>query len=611
MKENKKWNKKVISGTFLLEENLSCDELIIEEGAEISAPEGKFPALFVNGIGKEVKPGRYQGEVALVLGDIYQLAPHGLFMALQRWEPLKAALLIRDNQVESKLDQAFTAGKADGEKAENLSIESEDGDFGGIIVSGNSDYKIENLHISFAGRGSNDYSGVGAGVSVLDHAHVTIENSDISLEGVTRCAVHVGGDSVVHVNNCRLENISPDDPEWMDDFSWGFGAFGSNRLVQLCDNGTVYYNNCYLKSNGWGIFSIDGCDEAVSVYAKDCLVDLTGPRSHGYAGFCIGDRNVLSFDHCRMHVSAYAAMIRGMSSCARTDIINGCEIESDDNGILCFGDIQTPVTIADSKIRSKKSSLVVKGSSTKFYLKRAELLPGNGVVLQLMDNDECGMNAKKTLLPVGKKDTYTEGRDLAAYDPMLDVEVNLEEMIVKGDFYNSTTELHMEKDLIGYGEGEKNKYFGGMFHVNDSGEETLLDIAPEGIEVRDEWNYDQMERGAKNLLIRMKASRVEGVISSAEAFYREGLEIIDESNRLELGNIKQIAAPAVNNGVILHMDKDSSWYVKGTSYLTELSLEEHALILPYGGKEVRMTVDREERKIEPGIYKGRIVLSLV
>ncbi len=182
MKENKKWNKKVISGTFLLEENLSCDELIIEEGAEISAPEGKFPALFVNGAGKEVKPGRYQGEVALLLGDIYQLAPHGLFMALQRWEPLKAALLIRDNQVESKLDQAFTAGKADGEKAENLSIESEDGDFGGIIVSGNSDYKIENLHISFAGRGSNDYSGVGAGVSVLDHAHVTIENSDISLE---------------------------------------------------------------------------------------------------------------------------------------------------------------------------------------------------------------------------------------------------------------------------------------------------------------------------------------------------------------------------------------------------------------------------------------------
>ena len=381
-------------------------------------------------------------------------------------------------------------------------------------------------------------------------------------------------------------------------------------MVQLCDNGSVYYDHCFLKSNGWGIFSIDGCDEAVSVYAKDCLVDLTGPRSHGYAGFCIGDRNIVSFDHCRMHVSGYAAMIRGMSSCARTDIINGCDITSDDNAILCFGDIQTPVTIADSKIKTKKSTIVVKGSSTNFFLKNAELMPGNGVILQLMDNDECGMNAKKTVLPLGKKDQYIEGRNLSAYDPELDVEVNLEDMVVKGDFYNSTTELHLEKDQIGYGDGEKNKYFGGMFHVNDSGEETLMDIAPEGIEVRDEWNYDQKERGAKNLLIRMKASRVEGVISSAEASYREGLEIIDESNRLELGNIRQKAAPTVNNGVMLHMDKDSSWYVRGKSYLTELMLEEHALILPYGGKRVKMTVDGEERKILPGLYRGKIVLSL-
>lgn len=602
--------KGIISGKRQIEENEQYDELIIEEGAELLAPEGKFLSLIVNGVSREWKPGVYRGEIELALGSLYQLAPHGLFMALQRWEPLKSALLIRDNQVESRLDPVFTEGKADGEQAEGLSIESEEGDFGGIIVSGNSDYKIRDLHISFAGRGSNDYSGVGAGVSVLENAHVTIEDSDISLEGVTRCAIHVGGDSVVHVNNCRLENISPDDPEWMDDFSWGFGALGSNRLVQLCDNGSVYYDHCYLKSNGWGIFSIDGCDEAVSVYAKDCLVDLTGPRSHGYAGFCIGDRNVVSFDHCRMHVSGYAAMIRGMSSCARTDIINGCDITSDDNAILCFGDIQTPVTIADSVIRTKKSTIVVKGSSTNFFLRNAELRPGNGVILQLMDNDECGMNAKKTVLPLGRKDQYIEGRDLCAYDPELDVELNLEDMVVKGDFYNSTTELHLEKDQIGYGDGEKNKYFGGMFHVNDSGEETLMDIAPEGIEVRDEWNYDQKERGAKNLLVRMKASRVEGVISSAEASYREGLEIIDESNRLELGNIRQTAAPTINNGVMLHMDGESSWYVREKSYLTELMLEEHALILPYGGKKVKMTVDGEERKILPGLYRGKIVLSL-
>ena len=150
-----------------------------------------------------------------------------------------------------------------------------------------------------------------------------------------------------------------------------------------------------------------------------------------------------------------------------------------------------------------------------------------------------------------------------------------------------------------------------MFHVNDSGNETLMDIAPEGVEVRDEWNYDQKERGAKNLLINMKASRVEGIISSAEAAYREGLTVIDESNRLELGNIKQTAAPTVNNGVILHMDKESSWYLTGTSYLTKLTLEKNALIMPYGGRKVKMTVDGVETMIQPGSYTGKIVLSLV
>lgn len=68
-------------------------------------------------------------------------------------------------------------------------------------------------------------------------------------------------------------------------FQLGNGVTGSNRLVQLADNGTVYYNRCKMKTNGWGVFSIDGCDVCARIYVKDCDVDLSGPRANGLRRF--------------------------------------------------------------------------------------------------------------------------------------------------------------------------------------------------------------------------------------------------------------------------------------------------------------------------------------
>ena len=49
------------------------------------------------------------------------------------------------------------------------------------------------------------------------------------------------------------------------------------------------------------------------------------------------------------------------------------------------------------------------------------MVPGNGTILQLMDNDECGMNAQNYVIPVGEVDVYKEGRNLSAADPENDV----------------------------------------------------------------------------------------------------------------------------------------------------------------------------------------------
>lgn len=46
--------------------------------------------------------------------------------------------------------------------------------------------------------------------------------------------------------------------------------------------------------------------------------------------------------------------------------------------------------------------------------------PGNGVILQLMDNDEAGMDIGKVKVP-DREDVYLEGRDLTKIDPENDV----------------------------------------------------------------------------------------------------------------------------------------------------------------------------------------------
>lgn len=601
----------IVDGVQLVEETTTLSKLTLKEGAKLTAPEGKFVQLTVDGVGRQQAPGTYQGEVVLTVAECYHMPPHGLMLMMGRSEEFRNTAVIENNRVvEAKGVPALVqAGTITGEEARGVALSSDEEDFNGILVTGDSQYTVSDAHIDLDGHGYNDFMGCGAAITAIDNAHLTIRDSEITMSGVTRCAVHVGGDSVVHVDNCRIENHSPDDPEWMGDFSWGIGVTGTNRLVQLCDNGTVYYTNCNLKTNGWGVFSIDGCDDSANIYVKDCRVELSGPRAHGYGAFCIGDRNIVRFDHSRVHVDGYPLMVRGMIGAARAEIVNGCEITGNRFGVFVLGDKNTPVTIADSSLVTGKSTICVKGSATDFHISNSVLRPGNGVVLQLMDNDEAGMDVDAVMVPVGRRDEYVPGRSLTAFDPAVDVSVELSGMSVEGDFFNSTTNLHRERDCIKGGMNTQ-PTFGGMF-APPAGAESILDGTPQGQDhPNPHVDHDAELRGPKNLLVEMKDARVEGVISAAEQAYREGVTRIDQYNRLELSNVTQTAAPTVNNGVLVRLDRFSTWLVTGTSYITSLDLAPNAILKGAGGRKLVMTVDGVETAVAPGHYEGKIVLSL-
>lgn len=606
--------EKNINSLWVVTETTHLSQLVIEPGGALAAPEGKFVTMTVNGRGRKAEPGVYSGDIVLTVADEYIMPPHGLFLAIGKSTPFHDTLVVTDNQIDEAkgVPALIRKGEVTPTHADGVQISSNEESFNGILLTGSTEYTINGANIELDGFSGNDFVGLGAGITAIDDAKVTINDSRVVLHGVTRCAVHVGGDSVVTANRCTFVNHSPENDEWMGEFSWGCAFDGTNRLVQLCDNGTAYYNDCDFDTNGWGIASIDGCDDAVAYYFKDCRMNCSGARSHGYGSFCIGDRNVVSFDHSQVHCTAYNLIQRGMIGAAKSKIVNGCDFTSDHFNILCLGDKESVVNIADSSLTAASSVIAAKGSATTFNVSRSHLKGGNGTILQLMDNDECGMFIKTTVLPVGKVDVYDPSHDLYKVDTTNDVIMNLADMEVQGNFLNSTTNLHLEHDAIP-GHCDKPPAFGGMFEPPEGSEGMSFLDAPEaeGNDHAKETEYDADLRGPKNLVLNLKNVRYEGIASAATAAYRDGLTEITEATRYELSCVTQTPAPTVNNGVIVTVDGDSSWIVTGTSYITSLMLAENGIVKAQSGKKVVMTVDGVETEVKPGNYTGHIVLTPV
>ena len=601
---------KVVTGQWLVEKTTHLYDLTIEEGASIVAPEGKFVALTVDGNGCDPKPGRYHGDVVLTVAETYHMAPHALMRLNNISREFTDALVIDSGKVleEKGVPALIQQGTVTGEKAQGLYLASSAESFNGILVTGDQPYLVQDCRMELEGFGANDFMGVGAAVAAIDTADVTIDGCDFTVNGVTRCAVHVGGDSHVTVKNSRIQNTSPDS-DWLGDFSWACGFLGTNRLCQLCDNGTVVYDNCDLISNGWGVLSIDGTDKYNEMIVKNSRLTLSGPRSHGYGAFCIGGNHV-RFEGCDVNVTGYPLMLRGMMDKGRAEIVRS-NIRGRRFGLLAMGDTHSVLTIAGSDFETDKSTMVFKGSATSVNITETAMRPGNGVILQLMDNDESGMTGQDFKIPVGEVDQPLPGRDLthAGED---DIRMTLTACRLTGDFFNSTTHIQANKrstqggfgkfhdTLIGTGQGKNEPTKSGKPEEKPEEKPEAPGPLP-GMKDLDT---------PKNLGLTLVDTQITGVISSATQAYRQGLTLIDQSNRREMSNITQTAAPTVNNGVVLSLDATSRWTVTGTSYITALTLAQGALVEAPAGKTLRVTVDGKETELVPGTYTGKIVLTV-
>jgi hypothetical protein len=585
--------KTVSAGSpWVVDKTTNLSSLTIAEDATIKAPEGKSLTMTVNGIGKAMQPGVYKGDILITVTDGITAPASGLFGGNEPQE-FRAGILIEDGKyVPGKSVPAIVqGGKVTDKATTGVTIMGTEGKFNGIMITGNSEYTIDNVKLDFEGNGGNDFSGFGAIISVFGKSKLTINNSEIKLKGLKRTALHCGGDSVTTLNNCRLISESPASEEVVP--LWALGLSGTNRATQLCDNATVYYNKCYIQSNGWGTLAIDG-GKRVRMYVKDSTVELRGPRARGYGAFSIGDA-LVSYDNCTVNVQGYPLLMGGHGNQQNGEITNGSVINSTLYGVLIFRDSGSELKVNKGAIlNSVSSSFVVKGSHSYLNIDNAVLKPANGVILQLMDSDEPGMTASRFIVPIGA-DVPTPGRDLTVADQKEDVFMTVSNMEANGNFYNSTTALRANC-------------------VEAAGTASAMSTLPAamsaGATSESGGKTESDQQNVKNLDLKFVNAKINGVISAATAIYNDGVRIIDATNYQELSAVTQTAREPVNNGVIVSFDKNSVWTVAGTSYLTLLTVAKGAVIKAPTGKTLTMTVNGVKKSIEAGTYKGKIILTV-
>jgi hypothetical protein len=642
--------------TWIVNETTSLIRLMIAQGAAIKAPEGYSLTMTVDGVETgqklltttgvetQIEAGDYSGDIVLTVAQANPVLYQGLTF------PLRQALYLDETGiVDARSVQAAVVGrKKTASKIDNIWISSTGECFNGIYVAGGN-HTVKNVKIDLAGNGRNDFAGYGAAiVGIGANTRLVVEGANIKTKGTVRTGIIADGGSNVIVKNSVIQTLNGVLPEdYVPSVNTarmrggvGVGGFKGNvRATNLVGvNTRATYINSYIFSEGWGVLSLDGCTTPRLTVINSKVV--TG-NDGGYGTYVIGDA-IEKFLGCEFKVGTYVSVLRGGSvfygdstpeSVAQLNAdldlgltdeelralpVRHTIVNSDRFGIMCAGG--GSVNVGDGTIFNTGETVFLnKGAIAAITVdgaRGAQLNPKNGVIMQLMDDDDPGPT-----MPDGVfSKPYIEPSTAPEKDVSWDVTSastaatgafsNIE---LKGDFYNSigwgkaaTTGIATDEpgsaaggpdDSTGAPDAAAQGNIPGGAAGGPGGASTGPGGVPGG------------GRSARNMALTFDKAGITGVISASEAHHPKST-IDVQMDYLLFGEVTNTAHEAINNGVIVLLTNGSNWTVTGTSYLTMLEIAEDAAIKAPDGYSVTMMVDGVETGIRPGTYKGNIVLSV-
>ncbi|MFT4083495.1 MAG: Ig-like domain-containing protein [Nocardioides sp.] len=575
----------------------TLDELVVEDGGTVTAPDGYLVNLSVDGVDtgsaydtwpkttQSIQPGTYTGEVVLTPSVSHTMVNTETF-------PIRQALYVDadgvddDYSVPADLEKVSTL---DDTGADDLDVTSTGDGLNGVWVEGGS-YTLNDPTITMTGRGRSDFVGAAAGV-VADSSTVTVDGADIDNTGTVRTAlVSQGTDSNLIVKNSTINAAPSDDlPEgyisnsstpYMEDTPWKVGVTGSNRAtILLGTDSKASYINSSITAADWGALSTDSGD-GNTLTSINSTVDagVSSGTNSGYGTWAIGDatENLLG---TTIDAGSYGSVIThngdadvhwgdsGADSVA--ELNSSLDLGLTDDELAALSDQPTTVTAGkNAAVFNSEGNLVVDGDTTAnagdaVFMDRgtstaasvtvdgsegASFNSDDGIFMQVIDNDNAGTVNKTitvdgTTYTVASSDvtytdtgevTYDSSWDLTDADASSHTDVNLNDTTIDDDLYNGA-------------------------------------------------------RTPKNMVVHLDDTTVKGLITSTD--YLHDATTITADNWDEISRVTNTVAAPVNNGVILDLENGSRWVVPGTSYLTSLTGASASSIVGADGQDVTVTID--------------------
>ena len=606
---------KVLNSTEIYENGL-----VIAEGESIAAADGKKLIMTVNGVVTDPKPGKYDGKVVLEIIDKMPPVgktqmPSDMFIrgespvSISYDNEYRCALALDVDEAGNTVilenmsaTSALVGSEYDAAGIKGGSVTSKMDCVNGIFVR-DGKYRIENMKFDFEGNGGHDFQFFGACIAAAGNSEVVINNVDIKTKGVIATSVAAGECANVLIKDTKIytEGVDNSDywPNAMTESPWVLGLDGTVRSSNVVHKARAIYYNVDGESNGWGVYSTDNTSPGCRHELINCkgIIKEEGPYASGYGAYVLS-ANKSCFLGMEFDVPSYPLVMAGASN----DVVVGSSslenlkkfigedslLAKETNG---FADVEEKKSVfragknaamwhsggngcffvlPGTELISGSTTFLVKsvytgmpggpkgpGAHPQILVEDAKLVPGNGVVLHLMQNDDPGMG---TFGHDGHWAEYYEvpevvekardGLDITDPDAAGTTKACFKNMEVNGSIYNSR------------------------------------------------WTE------AQNLAVKFDGAKVTGTISSgiqSHVNFKPG-EKIYPKDRTELGNVSVQPSPAVCNGVIVELEK-SVWNAVGTSYLTALTIGEGSSVVCSS-----MTVNGEAVEPKAGTYKGRIII---
>ncbi len=543
-----------------LEHSIALTALNLQDGAVLRASKGKSLTLVVDGTVRDLLPGSYTGKIELSVSDEHML--HYASGGQDRDYYYRNAVHIADGRYcpELSVTAAVQSGTVTNVNAKNVVINACADDFGGFYITGKTNYHIDNADITLKGGGGNDFIGFGAAITTDENAHLTIDNSKILCEGLSRSGLVTMGHSVVTVNNTAIE-VRDGDPSAPGGVPWMLGLTGKVRATNLEGYSYVTYNNCHIKAQGWGAMSTDA-GTVMTLVMNNCTVETT---DDGYGCYSIGVCHTI-FSGCTFHVKAIGTVMAIEGSATFT---NGTVVNSGRIGIMMhhLGASGTLIINQNSVVHAADTGIQIKGRGAYIIVDGGILESESGLLLHTVNDDDPMAIGGPGMPP-------TEGQP--------DME------ILPEDVPHSVGD-DPEHELC-LGDGPANHEVVAAFR-NTSLVGDML--------------HTRTHKG--NLSVTFENTSITGGISTGHSEHIGPNATPEHPEYIGVFS-KEFCENDDPFGVQVSLDSGSSWTVTKTCYLTRLSIESSCRLTAPEGRTVTLLVNGQPVKILPGVYEGKLTL---